>query len=448
MKIFFSIIFISLIVLGCGKGASKLDVNDIEAHRAYQDTLIVKVTSAVEKMKVIRNLISEYRNLDFDKKESNSNYNYYLARLYSYINSIPMNGVFYDSVANKAINLDLYKNFNDSAFYFSEISLKQNPNNIRAMWIYSSSLFWETERYKSLKAQNIELPFSSIYDNKKWNDRMNYLYANFSKFADSDTSKNKELSKDIFEFTFPFISNVAASIVNNGINWNDDNDLYIFVYLGKCFSLLNKNELKNINEEYFTKKSKELLTYTRIANDKIKLGPIRNFLDKDLYQRGWSSTSNSLDGDIQTSNGNFIEYKNASISESELVVRLNSDFTYNITFQPIRFISTVNVSGKWKLVDNGIEFEKDIFVKVPVTSADFPISEEPFYEYILIPKKAQILNGFLVLDKRSTNRNTFFVQLAIIQQNNAISDDLYAFNSLINLSLEKNLLTQYLGYYK
>jgi hypothetical protein len=360
-----------------------------------------------------------------------------------------MNGIFYDSLNRKGINLDIYKNFYDSAYYYSELSLKDNPNNIRAMSIYARTLFWETERYKLFKAKKVELPFSSIQDNQKWNSRLNYLYSNFSKFYEIDTSQNKEISRGIFEYTFPFISQVATSLITKGINWSDDNELYTFNYVGKCIELLDKLTPKEIDIDYYKKKSRELLPFTRIAIEKIKLGPIRNFLDKELYQRGWSSTEHSLDGDIQTSRGSLIEYTNASPNESEIVFRLNSDYSYNITFKPIRYISTVTVSGKWKLSDDSsIEFDKDIFVSVPVTSADFPISEEPFHEYNLILKKVKISNGYLVLDHRSTNRSTFFVQLAIVQQGNNLSAETYAFNSLSELSLEKDLLTQYLGYFK
>lgn len=442
-------LFILMFAISCKKGAAKLDINDVNAHRAYQDSLLKKSSISIEILQVIRQLVNEYRDLEVENKDSNTNYNYYVSRLYSHINYIPMNNIFYDSLNNKSMNLDIYKNFYDSAYYFSELSLKNNPNNIRAMSVFATTLFWEAERYKIFKEKNIILPHTSIESNQKWNNRLNYLYTNFTKFSDIDTSQNKEISRRIYECTFPYITQVVTSFISKGINWSDDNELYTFNYAGKCIDLLKNYELNMIGEDFFKKKSKELLPYISIANEKIKLGPIRSFLDKELYQRGWSSTEHSLDGDIQTSRGSLIEYTNASANESEIVFRLNSDYSYNMTFKPIRYISTVTVTGKWKLGDDSsIEFDNDIFVSVPVTSADFPISEEPFHEYNLIPKKVQISNGYLILDHRSTNRNTFFAQLAIIQQGNNLSAETYAFRSLSELSLEKDLLTQYLGYFK
>ncbi len=451
MKNYLLAFIISFFAFACKKGAAKLEINDIEAHRAYQDSLILKQSDPTEQLKVVKLLITEYLNLDSKDKEINSNYNYYLSRLYSSISSLPMSGIFYDSLNKKVINMDVYKNFYDSSYYYSELALKYDPKNIRAMSVYANTLFWESERYKLYKKDGIILPHSSIENNQKWNNRMNYLYSNFSKFSDIDVSKNKEISKSIFEHTFPFIAQVASDIVRKGVDWSSDNDLFLLNYTGICIDFLNKYNPEELDLSYYLKASKELLPFTRKATDRIKLGPIRNFLDKVLYKRGWSSTENSLDGDIQTSRGGLVEYQNIENlqQESEISFTLNSDYTYNMTFRPIRYISQVVVSGKWKLGEsNNIELEKDIFVKAPVTSADFPLSEEPFYEYILIPKSIQLINGYLVLDERSTNRNTFFAQLAIVQYGNNLDADSYALKSLRELSLEKDLLTQYLGYYK
>ena len=443
--------FILLFAISCKKGAAKLDINDVEAHRGYQDSLIVKSKISIDKLQVIRQLINEYVNLEVENKNNNSNYNYYLSRLYSYVNSLPMNGLFYDSTSKKTMNLDLYKNFYDSSIYYSELALKYDSNNIRAMSVYANTLFWQTERYRMYKKEGILLPHASIENNQLWNNRMNYLYTNFTKFSDLDTSSNKVISRGIFEHTFPYIAQVSNGIIIKGVDWSNDNDLYTLNYTGICIDFLNKFEPLDLDLNFYKKASKELYPYTRKAFERIQLGPIRNFLDKVLYKRGWSSTEHSLDGDIQTSRGGLIEYTNNDnlSEESEITFTLNSDFTYNMIFRPIRYISTVTVNGKWKFLDNNkIELEKDIFIKAPVTSADYPLSEEAFYEYILIPKTIQIINGYLVLDERSTNRNTFFVQLAIVQNGNNLNADNYALKSLRELSLEKDLLTQYLGYYK
>ena len=35
--------FILMFAISCKKGAAKLDINDIEAHRGYQDSIIIKL---------------------------------------------------------------------------------------------------------------------------------------------------------------------------------------------------------------------------------------------------------------------------------------------------------------------------------------------------------------------------------------------------------------------
>jgi hypothetical protein len=437
-----------IIIFGCKRGASKLDLNDIESHRAYQDSLIYKEINSSGKLAVVKSLINEYLNLNYKNKETNSSYYYYLSRLYSSINSFPMDGVFYDSLNHKLSNLDVYKNFYDSSYYYSELALKYDPNNIRAMSVFSTTLFWEQERYKLFKSKGLLIPHTSLIDSKLWNSRVSYLCSNFSKFSNIDTSFNKSISRGIFEYAFTYVAEASNNLIKKGVNWNNNNDLYLLSYVGICMDLLNKYKLEEIDSNYYKIKSKELLPYVLKANETIKIAPIRDILDKTLYKRGWSSTEHSLDGDINTSNGNFIEYTNPSIDESEMLINLNSDFTYTIIFQPIRHVSKVTSRGKWKFRDNKIELDNDIFVKVPVTSADFPLSEDPFFEYILIPKTLQLFNGHLVIDERTTNRNTFFVQLAIVQQNSNINSDSYALKSLNDLSLDKELVSQYLGYFK
>jgi hypothetical protein len=447
MKKLFSILFLFVIFYSCKSGANKLEINDIQGHRAYQDSIIAKGKDPKEKFLLINKLIAEYR--DIKNKDTNSNYNYLIARLYSNIifnKDLPLNGFVYDSVNKKMNDSRVFINFMDSTFYYSELSLKQNPNNIFSMNIMTLAQSFEQQFCNNLLNNGIKVPYSSNRDFNSWNRRLNYIVNNSLRFDSVDTTKDKSYTRVFVETSFQYLT---ITIDSRKIDLSNDNDLNLILTCNNYINYIDKFGPIFYDNNDYKKKSKELLPFTRIAIEKVKLAPIKNFIDKELYQRGWSSTDHSLDEDIQTSKGSLIEYTNASPSESELVFRLNSDYSYNITFKPIRYISTVTVTGKWILGENSsIEFDKDIFVSVPVTSADFPLSVEPFHEYILIPKKVQIFNGYLVLDKRSTDRNTFFAQLAIVQQGNNISSETYAFNSLSELSLTKELLTQYLCYFK
>lgn len=134
-------IVIAFFVSSCNSGAEKIGINNLEMHRAYQDSLILKYKLPEEKFNAIKLLISEYKKMGNDESNNNSNYNYYLARLYSYMYSIPIYGNFYDTLNNKLLNNDLYNNYVDSAYYFSEKSLAIDSNNLMSMLVYTRSLF-------------------------------------------------------------------------------------------------------------------------------------------------------------------------------------------------------------------------------------------------------------------------------------------------------------------
>jgi hypothetical protein len=155
LKSWLFLVFIISILSSCKHGASRIDINDIESHRSYQDSLIVLGKTPSSQFLILKKLITEYRNIKYEDKDNNPNYNYYLARLYSYINFLPMTGIFYDSVNNKLINVETYKNFYDSSYYYCELTLKYNPNHIRAMSNFASSLFNESQRYNTYKEKKI-----------------------------------------------------------------------------------------------------------------------------------------------------------------------------------------------------------------------------------------------------------------------------------------------------
>ena len=57
-------LFILMFAISCKKGAAKLDINDVNAHRAYQDSLLKKSSISIEILQVIRQLVKEYRDLE------------------------------------------------------------------------------------------------------------------------------------------------------------------------------------------------------------------------------------------------------------------------------------------------------------------------------------------------------------------------------------------------
>mgnify|MGYP003353618903 CR=1 FL=1 len=107
-KLLLAITFLSVIsfVSSCKTGAANIDINDVEMHRAYQDTLIYKSKTSVEVIQCVKRLISEYKRLSNYDLENNSNYNYYLSRLYGKIFDISYFGGIYDTINKKYIVFD------------------------------------------------------------------------------------------------------------------------------------------------------------------------------------------------------------------------------------------------------------------------------------------------------------------------------------------------------
>ncbi len=269
MRILFIFLFLGMV--SCKSEVGKLDINDVESHRAYQDTLISNAEFPNGKLDAIRNLISQYTNLKDNKEYSNnSNYNYYLGRLYSYMYSLPIYGLFYDSTSSRLLNYNLYKNFVDSAYYYSEKSLSIDSNNILSMLAYTRSLFWERENYLFFKEKGLETKYGGNDDPQKMKKRVEYLLNNFSKFSSLDTAKDKRVSRKIYEMSFSFLYPTIDNKIKSDINWSDENDLQLLSFTGNCINFLKKHKLTEIDQGYFNKVSNYLMAFVDKANDKIR----------------------------------------------------------------------------------------------------------------------------------------------------------------------------------
>jgi hypothetical protein len=285
-------IVIAFFVSSCNSGAEKIGINNLEMHRAYQDSLILKYKLPEEKFNAIKLLISEYKKMGNDESNNNSNYNYYLARLYSYMYSIPIYGNFYDTLNNKLLNNDLYNNYVDSAYYFSEKSLAIDSNNLMSMLVYTRSLFWERENYLFFKSKGLNARFTADVDFSLWNKRVIFLLNNFTKFSSIDKSNEKTISRKIHEMAFVFLYETVSRKINEGMNWNDENDVKMLLYAGKCISFLKPFKVIEIDQAYYNKASDLLNPYivkAQMALKKIDLSNsfqanyiTKNFLNKKL----------------------------------------------------------------------------------------------------------------------------------------------------------------------
>lgn len=242
--------FILLFAISCKKGAAKLDINDVEAHRAYQDTILnraAKNSSGFQE--TLKALIYEYNGIDVTDSNSEINLNYYKARLYDNVYKIPLLSEVIDTTnANKWEMIDsiTYINYKDSARLFAKKVLDKSPNNIRAFYLYSSGIYSEWINFINSK---YKFPFIGTKSKKEFSEIIGYIEDNAFKFHDIDTTENKIISQQILEFSYFFV-------VSGILNYNYKNVDYSNKYNLQLISKLKDfdNILNNANDFYILKK--------------------------------------------------------------------------------------------------------------------------------------------------------------------------------------------------
>lgn len=189
-------IIISSALISCKSEIEKIDINNVEAHRAYQNRVLNSDSTNQGFFANIKKLIKEYRELEKDHF-GNENLNYYFARIYNNVSVLPFRGFWLDTISNKIVNETDYINFYDSTFYYAEKGLEKNKDNIRAMSILCTSFFWEKYRYDYFP--KCKVPFSRYRNETGFHKRALYIINNALRFKDIDTTNGKSLSRSISE---------------------------------------------------------------------------------------------------------------------------------------------------------------------------------------------------------------------------------------------------------
>jgi hypothetical protein len=263
MSRYLIVCLISIISISCNKGAAKLDINNLESHRNYQDSILKQSNDPNIKLVSLKGLISEYRNLDLENKENNSNYLYLTGRLYYKVFSnkeFPFNGFLFDTLTNKLIDSVLYINYVDSSLYYNEEALKKNPNNIKAMYNFCNVWYSELYYYGIKSNQNISIPYSYLRDKNRWNNRYNYILNNATKFHTIDTSVNKEYSQ--FILTIPY--GILMSDINvDKFNYTLEDNLIKIIKWNEIFSIIKLYKDFSFTPEQSVLNNKFLIVYNK-----------------------------------------------------------------------------------------------------------------------------------------------------------------------------------------
>lgn len=247
----------------CGNSPSSIDLNDIVKHRQYQSNEIEKGKNFDEKFDIVRKLIAQYRAIEL--KGDSRHLNYYIGRLYSWFvfDKMSIDSLWYDPVKSEMKNNLLYKSFVDSAFYFIDLSLKDDSTNVFALTKYIDN---------TMNAAQLPLTIKGLYKYfdehyKELNERVNNIFPFTDKILKYDTTGDKNLSFTALNHSFGAIELTLSETKN--IDVTNDNTKNLFLILDDFVKRFNKIKhlLPNTNfENYLSKLHDKYKDYIAEAN--------------------------------------------------------------------------------------------------------------------------------------------------------------------------------------
>jgi hypothetical protein len=272
MKFFFQLFVLSIFITSCKQGASKININDVEAHRDYQDSLLKPLLKSNEGYKEkLRLLINEYKSIESNQKKENANLDYYIARLYSKVFDNPMYYMIIDSTNYDIIDSVTYKNYKDSARLYRKKSIDKDPNNVKSFYLNANGLYWEWMTYLN----NPKAPFLANQSLDEWTKEVRYILNNALRISEMDTSKYR--GQEIIEISYFSIvvgilnlNSEGKFDINNVIN-QSKNNLKSIVLLEQFSSILDKSdELILLNQKVYVRAKSSVLSAISLAKNKLE----------------------------------------------------------------------------------------------------------------------------------------------------------------------------------
>jgi len=337
-----AIVFVFFIV-SCKTELEKIDINNVEAHRAYQDTLINQSKDDNQKLEALKKLTSEYRALNKeDKLTANVNYNYYMARIYQTINDFAFPQFWIDSINKTFKNKDIYINYYDSTYYYSEKTLSLDSNHIRAMYLMSSTYFYEKNRYLT----DTNLVPNSYKRNAELNsNRLGYIVNNAHRFTKIDTSSDRFYSRFIAEVALTTLMDYAR-IKNYELNFNDQNNFSVYIKIGELYDFIKgKESLLGINYE-----TEEANIYPNVL---LARNELKRLQDIALEEQRKAEERELKLKNIRSYGSQYIGTWKSDDMSSKLIIK--NDGTYEVYYYGL---GGSEGKGKWDCTAKSISFTK------------------------------------------------------------------------------------------
>jgi len=267
-----NLILISLINIflftSCKSDLEKIELNNIEAHRAYQDSILIKYMMSGDVYNFYKksdSIISLYKSLKNEEKEKNANYFYYIGRLYLNVNNQKFSN-FYDTSNNIFIDQRKYREYYDSGYYYIQKSLSLDPNHIKAIYNLVHSIYIENNRFIDSK--------DTTFSQEKNSSRIYYIIDNISKFMNNNSYDEKKVIDNMTEQTLLILTEIyfKHNFKYNFTFIKDDiNRSLVLDVLGNVVQrVYNINKLEFINKEYFVRDTAKINSNVILARNDIE----------------------------------------------------------------------------------------------------------------------------------------------------------------------------------
>ena len=271
-KYILSILLVVITLTSCKSELEKIDINNLDLQKAYQNKIIDTSKNSISKLNSIKQLISEYRKLE-KENINNANFNFLIGRLYVKGANLPLYEIYFDSLNNKFTNKNIYETFIDSAIYYNLHSLELDKNQIHSMTNLCNIV--HTDIINNTKSNQQSFLFTRSPD--KFNILVNYIANNFENFLEFKGDTNRKMSQYIAEVGLYMLT---AQIDNDKTKELDLNDANVrgrlskikvgLNYLNKVkeFGFLTSDDYKNKQQFYntYVKKLDQILEEERIES--------------------------------------------------------------------------------------------------------------------------------------------------------------------------------------
>jgi hypothetical protein len=318
-------VLLVIIFSSCKSNLENISLDDVQKHRNFQDSIFKNVTKLDTALVKIDSLVEAYNALKIERKENNSNYYYYLGRIYNRIDYIPLNGNFYDSLNKKTNNIEVLKKYRKYALENYEKSFEINPNQVNS-FNNILSLFLHDLNTMPLLSNTKQL----LMTQSDFQRLFNLVINNAIRVALLDTTADLYFKKKITQASFILLDGFYFRNGYNNLNLTlstPNDELRACEILGMLAEIIKNNNTYDIlNRSYFKSQYSLIKNVSSDANLilKKKMRFEKMSEDEKMFMQSY------LGGYVCNYTTNLGGATISQHSELEIQIDENNNFTYLI----------------------------------------------------------------------------------------------------------------------